>query len=516
MKMVYKFLILFLLLGGAITVYGEDSYDAEVSEIESKLEHGEFSEAFSLALDLSNRNMSRFEAYFFASISQYKMDNLEVAFLWAEEALERAPSQQRQMVDGLLQTISEKKVYIELVKAADKSLDARLYAKAAREYEKAFRLFPNQGFTGMKAALLWQDRKEYLFAAGLYREIEATMGNIDADLARQASAKLMELQPELEKLYNAAMSAGYEKMKADPKDALCDFAVATSILPERPDPNVRIAEILISDDNLKEAINELIVASSKGLSSDQLLTVSSFKKFYRNELFRQFVADVYGPSSAARLSASTSESGDPSRHSENEIKDEIKRLLSGKWIVRYSRNPASLSRTKYVPKIIKSGERLSLVPRFYSDTVEERMDIDVLSASGDQLFDFSRFNLEFVPVSSSELENIGMSILVSWTMTFKEDLSYLEKCKRRLGSIMLTDGGTGKKYIQYEGVYPPSGTQREVLVLKYDAANKSFNGLLEIGLVEPPHMVDFTEDDCLWCCAIEKVEVEVTLEKEPN
>lgn len=267
----------------------------------TSLELGDASAAFGHFQRAAQADPAHYEGYFYLAVAAYRMANFTAAAEYADLALQRAPAVEQARVREMIGVIGEKKEFARRVQEGDEAFGKGLMAKAADAYANAYRLFPNQGSAGLKAATIYAGQLERLLeAATLWQKIAA---EADAASATAAREELGRRAAELERLYASRM-AQLEQFKKAANPAPLVALVAA--FPAKLDARVELAAIYAGRRETRSAIAQLVEANKLGLKPGAFQQRKEFIALLQptgDAEFAQFVTDAYGGNVAAAMRA---------------------------------------------------------------------------------------------------------------------------------------------------------------------------------------------------------------------
>ena len=283
-----------------------ESYDAIVSRGFGYFQQQKFQESFAEAGKAINLDANRYEGYFLAGISMYKLDQLDSATIYFQKALSRAPEEQKAKVQEALTTAAHKREFLVHMRSAQEANATGLRAKAALEYTAAWNLLDVRDDAGFRAAELWVQLGDYLRADGILSVLIARPH--DPEIEKKAVSLLATISPQEERAFSEKRDHALAAFaRGDYAEADAELQGLARTLPQASMPHVDLALDAVAEGKPQRATDELAEALKRGLVSQgaifgqQTLRIGipALERLRQNDSFFAVYRDAYGPEGEA-------------------------------------------------------------------------------------------------------------------------------------------------------------------------------------------------------------------------
>lgn len=271
----------------------QNSYDSQVNEAFELFKQGKYQDALNKALQATQLNNDRYDAYYVAGLTLYKLDSLDAATESFKKALDKAPEDTKQKVKEAIKAVDDKKIYLEHIRAGDQAFKDSLFAKAAQEYSLAWEIIPMREDIGVKAAQLWIKRQEYLKSAKILNYLISHTN--DKTIAEKARSMLADIKDDVERVFKQKTEEVEGNIKRQELDnALKVSGELTMTMPDRYEPYLYLARIYAIQGKTDDVKKSLIEASKRNITAEAILIQEEFFAIFRYVEIRNLIYDVFG------------------------------------------------------------------------------------------------------------------------------------------------------------------------------------------------------------------------------
>jgi hypothetical protein len=266
----------------------DGDYQRFVASAKSNLEAGKIDMALAELQQAVLMDPAQYEGFFYLAVVTFRQGDHAAALEYATSAVGAATGQDKSRAQELADAIRKAKETTDLARQGDEAQGKGLNAKAADLYARAFRLSPDRGDLGLKAATLYGNRLGRLFeAAVIYQGVIASG---DATAANTAGSELGALHEPLQKLYRDELPRAAERRDLGTLEKL------SKAFPHEAQPRLEVAALLAAKTDAAAVADWLGEAVKLGAGYDDVKPRTVFLDLWEKGApeFTAFIGDAFG------------------------------------------------------------------------------------------------------------------------------------------------------------------------------------------------------------------------------